>query len=103
MLELQYLWQITVAGLGTGLIYGLVGIGFAIVFNVTGIINLAQGEFSMLGAILTLFALQSLGLPLIGAGLLAIAIVTALGVAFERLCISRLKVFSAQTAIFITL
>jgi branched-chain amino acid transport system permease protein len=103
MTELQYLWQITVAGLGTGLIYGLVGVGFAIVLNVSGVINLAQGEFSMLGAMLTLYALKTLGLPLIAALTLAVAIVTVLGVVFERLCISRLKVFSVQTAIFITL
>lgn len=103
MAELQYFWQITVAGLGTGLIYGLIGIGFAIVLNVSGIINLAQGEFSMLGAIMTLYALQVLGLPIFAAIALAITVVTILGVAFERLCISRLKVFSIQTAIFITL
>jgi branched-chain amino acid transport system permease protein len=103
MAELQFLWQITVAGLSTGLIYGLIGIGFAIVLNVSGIINLAQGEFSMLGAIITLYALQVLGLPIIVAIALAVMVVTVLGVAFERLCISRLKVFSIQTAIFITL
>ncbi|MCW5751369.1 MAG: branched-chain amino acid ABC transporter permease [Anaerolineales bacterium] len=103
MAELQYFWQITVAGLGTGLIYGLIGIGFAIVLNVSGIINLAQGEFSMLGAIMTLYALQVLGLPIFAAIALAVTVVTILGVAFERLCISRLKVFSIQTAIFITL
>jgi branched-chain amino acid transport system permease protein len=103
MSELQYLWQITVAGLGTGLIYGIVGIGFAIVLNVSGVINLAQGEFSMLGAMITLYALTAFGLPMVAAAALAVVMVTALGVAFERLCISRLKVFSVQAAIFITL
>lgn len=103
MTELEYLWQVTVAGLGTGLIYGIVGIGFAIVLNVSGVVNLAQGEFSMLGAMLTLYALQSLGLPMPVAAALAVVVVTALGVAFERVCISRLKVFSVQAAIFITL
>src|SRR5438552_1095996 len=102
MTELQYLWQVTVAGLGTGLIYGIVGIGFAIVLNVSGVINLAQGEFSMLGAMLALYALQTLGLPMAAAVVLAVVLVTALGVVFERVCISRLKVFSLQAAIFIT-
>lgn len=103
MTELQYLWQITVAGLGTGLIYGIVGVGFAIVLNVSGVLNLAQGEFSMLGAMLTLYLLQACGLPIVVAAALAVVGVTALGVAFERVCISRLKVFSVQAAIFITL
>ena len=103
MTELQYLWQVTVAGLGTGLLYGLVGIGFAVVFNVSGIINLAQGEFSMLGAMLTLFGINRLGLPLAAAAVLAVVAVTLLGIAFERACISPLKVFSMQSAIIITL
>jgi len=101
--ELQYLWQVSVAGLGTGLLYGLVGIGFAVVFNVSGIINLAQGEFSMLGAMLTLAGINGLGLPLAAAALLAIAAVTVLGIAFERVCISREKALSIQAAIIITL
>lgn len=103
MTELQYLWQVTVAGLGTGLIYGIVGIGFAIVLNVSGVINLAQGEFSMLGAMVTLYALKVLGLPMAAAVVLAVVLVTVLGIVFERVCISRLKVFSVQAAIFITL
>jgi branched-chain amino acid transport system permease protein len=103
MSELQYLWQVSVAGLGTGLIYGIVGIGFAIVLNVSGVINLAQGEFSMLGAMLTLYALKTLGLPLAVAALLAVVIVMVIGVLFERVCISPLKTFSVQAAIFITL
>lgn len=103
MAELQYLWQVTVAGLGTGLIYGMVGIGFAIILNVSGVINLAQGEFSMLGAMVTLFALKSFGVPLALAAALAVAFVMVLGVVFERLCISSQKAFSIQAAIFITL
>ena len=103
MTELQYLWQVTVAGLGTGCIYGIVGIGFAIVLNVSGVINLAQGEFSMLGAMLTLYALQTLGLPMAAAIALAVILVTVIGIVFERLCISPLKKFSVQAAIFITL
>jgi branched-chain amino acid transport system permease protein len=103
MTELQYLWQFAMSGLGTGLIYGLVGIGFAIVLNVSGVINLAQGEFSMLGAMLTLYGLQALGLPIVVALVMAVAVVTVIGIIFERLCISSLKVFSIPTAIFITL
>jgi branched-chain amino acid transport system permease protein len=91
------------AGLGTGLLYGLVGVGVAVVFNVSGIINLAQGEFSMLGAMLTLTGIKTLGLPLAVAALLAIAAVTLLGIAFERVCINREKALAIQAAIIITL
>jgi branched-chain amino acid transport system permease protein len=44
-LLLQYL----VAGLTYGTIYAVVGVGFNIIYNTTGIINFAQGEFVMLG------------------------------------------------------
>jgi len=45
----QQLTQYLFSGLATGAIYALIGIGFAIIYNSTGIINFAQGEFVMLG------------------------------------------------------
>jgi ABC-type branched-subunit amino acid transport system substrate-binding protein len=47
--------QYVLSGLSTGAIYALIGIGFAIVYNSTGIINFAQGEFVMLGGMLIIF------------------------------------------------
>ena len=41
--------QYLVAGITYGTIYAIVGIGFNIIYNTTGIINFAQGEFVMLG------------------------------------------------------
>ena len=43
------LLQFCVAGVTYGIIYGVVAIGFTIIYNTTGIINFAQGEFLMLG------------------------------------------------------
>ena len=42
----QYLF----AGITYGSIYAIVAIGFNIIYNTTGIINFAQGEFVMLAA-----------------------------------------------------
>jgi branched-chain amino acid transport system permease protein len=42
--------QYIVSGLSTGAIYALIGIGFAIIYNSTEIINFAQGELVMLAA-----------------------------------------------------
>ncbi|HSH12333.1 MAG TPA: branched-chain amino acid ABC transporter permease, partial [Desulfurivibrionaceae bacterium] len=44
-LFVQYIF----AGLTYGIIYAIVAIGFNIIYNTTGIINFAQGEFVMLG------------------------------------------------------
>ena len=51
--------QYLVSGLSTGAIYALIGIGFAIIYNSTEIINFAQGELVMLGGMFTLFFLNT--------------------------------------------
>jgi len=69
---LQYL----LSGLSTGAIYALIGIGFSIIYNATGIINFAQGEFVMLGGMLTMFLISALKLPLWAAVPLAVLLAT---------------------------
>ncbi len=44
------LLQFAIAGLKSGSIYALVALGFSLVYGSTGIINFAQGEFVMIGA-----------------------------------------------------
>lgn len=66
-LVLQYL----VAGLTYGTIYAVVGVGFNIIYNATGIINFAQGEFVMLGGMTAVTLHAFLPLPLAIAGAVA--------------------------------
>ena len=58
-MSLALLFQYLVAGITYGTIYAIVAIGFNIIYNTTGIINFAQGEFVMLGGMIgvTLHAL----------------------------------------------
>lgn len=95
--------QYLVSGLSTGAIYALIGIGFAIIYNSTEIINFAQGELVMLGGMFTLFMLNTLHLPLPLAILLAVAASTASGVLFERLTIRPLKSPTPLALIIITI
>jgi len=95
--------QYLVSGLSTGAIYALIGIGFAIIYNSTEIINFAQGELVMLGGMFTLFFLNTLHLPLPLAILLAVAASTASGVLFERLTIRPLKSPTPLALIIITI
>ncbi len=81
------LLQFIVAGLKNGSIYALVALGFTIVFASTGIINFAQGEFFMLGGMLSVLALDSIGFPLPAAVLFGVLATTAVGVVFELLAI----------------
>ena len=55
-----------VAGIALGSIYGIVALGFVLVYKSTGVLNLAQGDFLMLGAYLsvTLLVTNDLGLYL---------------------------------------
>jgi branched-chain amino acid transport system permease protein len=81
-LVLQYL----VAGLTYGTIYAIVGIGFNIIYNTTGIINFAQGEFVMLGGMtaVSLHRLVPLPLAIAGAVLVTMAVGALVEVAFIR-------------------
>lgn len=82
-----FLAQALISGVGTGLIYGLIGIGFCVIYNASGIVNFAQGAFVMLGGIVTYSFFAGLGLPLIVAAILAIILVAIGGVILERLVV----------------
>jgi branched-chain amino acid transport system permease protein len=95
--------QYILSGLSNGAIYALIGFGFAIIHNATGIINFAQGEFVMLGGMLTLFFLVFLQLPLLPSIVLAMALATLAGIALERLAIRPLKNAKPLSLIIITI
>ena len=99
----RQLFQYILSGLSNGAIYALIGLGFAIIHNATGIINFAQGEFVMLGGMLTVFFLTILNLPLIPAIVLAILISTIGGITFERLAIRPLQNAKPLRLIIITI
>lgn len=71
--------QYFLAGITYGSIYAVVAIGFNIIYNTTGIINFAQGEFVMLGGMIAISLNQILPLPLaIGLAIIATMIIGAL-------------------------
>ncbi len=55
--------QSLVNGVGIGLVYGLIAIGFCVIYNASGIVNFAQGVFVMLGGMFTHTMLMQLGWP----------------------------------------
>jgi len=96
---LQYL----VSGLTVGSTYGLTALGFTIIFNTTGIINFAQGEFVMLGGMLAVILGQALGLPLVPAVLGAVALTTLAGGLVERLAIRPARGASPIQLVIVTI
>lgn len=96
---LQYL----ITGLTVGSVYAMVAIGFNIIYNVTEIINLAQGEFVMLGGLIMVFVHVSLGLPLILAFPVTVVLVTLVGMLLDRLSIRPIREPSVLTLIIATI
>jgi len=79
---LQYLFS----GLTNGAIYALAALGFSLIYNASGVINFAQGEFIMLGGVCAVM-LTSAGVPLPLAILLAVLVVSLVGLLLEKLAI----------------
>jgi len=99
----QQLTQYLLSGLATGAIYALIGIGFAIIYNSTGIINFAQGELVMIGGMLGVYLLERWHVPLFLAVLLAIVGTACVGVLFERLAIRPLRQPTPLSLVIITI
>lgn len=95
--------QYAITGVTVGSIYALVAIGFNIIYNVTEIINFAQGEFVMLGGLFMVFFATVLQLPLPLAFPITILVVTVIGIMMERLAIFPAKNASVLTMIIITI
>ncbi|MGO9620213.1 MAG: branched-chain amino acid ABC transporter permease [Desulfobaccales bacterium] len=95
------LLQYFISGLTNGAIYALIALGFGIIFNTTTIINFAQGEFVMLGAMcaISIYHLAP-SLPLAFLG--AVIIVSLVGLAFERLALRPVGEAAPLTLIIIT-
>ena len=79
------LLQLLISGLSQGCIYGLIALGFVLIYKATETVNFAQGELMMLGAFAGLVASAWLGLPYWVALLLAVLVMVVLGMAVERL------------------
>ncbi|HEX9079758.1 MAG TPA: branched-chain amino acid ABC transporter permease [Desulfuromonadaceae bacterium] len=102
-MQFDQLLQYVLSGLATGAIYALIGIGFSIIYNATGIINFAQGEFVMLGGMVTLTFLELLKLPLWAAIPCAVLASTLGGMLFERLAIRPLRQPTPINLVIITI
>jgi branched-chain amino acid transport system permease protein len=93
--------QFVLSGLSTGSIYALVALGIVIIYSVTGIINLAQGEYTMLGAMFAV-TFYAWGLPLLLAFVAAILVTILAGLVIERLTVNPVRTASPVTLIIIT-
>lgn len=95
---LQYLFS----GLTVGAVYALVALGFTLIYNASDVVNFAQGEFVMLGGMVTVFA-AAMGLPLPLAMLMAVSATVLVGVLLYALAIDPARGANAVSLIIITI
>jgi branched-chain amino acid transport system permease protein len=99
---LEQLFQFLVTGITVGSLYALVGLGFALIYNASDVVNFAQGEFVMLGAMIAI-ALLDAGMPLLLAASAATLLTIVAGLLLERFAIEPAKGASVVTTIIITI
>ncbi len=96
------LLQFLLSGVTVGAVYALVALGFTIIYNASDVVNFAQGEFVMLGGMMTVFAYGA-GAPLPLAALAAIVATAALGVAMNKLAIETARGAPVVSLVIITI
>ena len=95
--------QYLVSGLAQGSVYALVGLGFTMIYAVTHIINFAQGEFVMLGGMLSYVLAVNEHLPMPLALIIAILAAALVGAAMYLLSIRTARRASVLSLIIITI
>ncbi len=95
--------QLLISGISQGCIYGLIALGFVLIYKATETVSFAQGELMMLGAFLGLALTTLLGLPFwvaVPSAALAMAI---MGASLERLVIRPILGQPAFSVVMLTI
>jgi branched-chain amino acid transport system permease protein len=106
--------QFLVSGIMVGSIYALIALGFVTIYNVTGIVNFAQGEFAVYGAFVAITVFQKisllsgnvqldLGWPLPAAALFGVIVAAGPGLLLYRVGIQPARQASTLSQIIITI
>ncbi|MGD9863610.1 MAG: branched-chain amino acid ABC transporter permease, partial [Pseudodonghicola sp.] len=84
--------QLLVSGLANGCVYGLIALGFVLIYKATEAVNFAQGDLMMFGAFVTLGLANAdyMNLPFWLAAPLAIALMAVLGYLLDLVILRRL-------------
>ncbi len=95
--------QLLISGIATGSIYAMAALGFTLLWQASGTINFAQGEFVMLPAFSMLIAM-AMGLPLWAAFVVALIVsVLVLGMAFKRFIVDPMRASGVISIVVATL
>ncbi|MDI6028595.1 branched-chain amino acid ABC transporter permease [Corticibacterium sp. UT-5YL-CI-8] len=102
-MTMTLVWQSLLAGLANSFIYAMVGIGIAVIYKGTRIVNAMQGDFAVIGGMTAVFALSSWGLPYPVGFALGILAGTATGWLIDRFCVRPMMRRNAEEDAFLLL
>ncbi len=101
MSQMNLFFMTLTTGLMVGGIYALVALGWVIIYKCSGVLNLAMGELTIIGAYVTLTFYQ-MGVPFVLAVVISLIIGLVLGILTERVFLDRLIGEPILTVIMVT-
>ena len=100
MLPLQDIVHLAITGIAQGCAYGLIALGFVLIYKATEVVNFAHGEFMMLGAFTVLAFSEALGWGFWPAFMLGCLTIAAVGYLVDATIMRRI-IGESQASIFI--
>ena len=76
--------QVLVSGLSKGCVFGLIALGFVLIYKATEMLNFAQGELMMVGAFIAFMFVNDIGLPFVAGFAVTLVVMFGFGMALER-------------------
>jgi len=89
--------RLIIGALMIGSVYGVVGIGYGLIYKASGLMSLAQGDMLMFGAFLGITFYKYLKLPFVVSLLITMVLMFILGMFIERVMVTKLIERGAQT------
>jgi len=100
---MTFFLQMLVTGIVVGSIYGLVALGFVLIYRASGALNLANGEFVIIGPYICLILMTAYKIPFIFALIITLIFSAILGLVVERLVIRPLQSAPVVSVIMATI
>ena len=77
--------QLLISGISQGCVYGLIALGFVLIYKATEMVNFAQGDMMMIGAFVAVTFINILEWPFVWGLLATVGVMAVFGVLLERL------------------
>lgn len=100
---METFFQLLLSGIAQGCVYGLVAMGFVLIYKATEMVNFAQGDIMMLGAFITITLINHLAWNYFLAAVIAIGVMGLFGLALERLLLRRMIGESPFAVLMVTI